>query len=95
MSGLTKRYDDPIEVELAGTAPQPTAFIWRGRRYSVDRLLKHWRQTAESWDPERRSDLDCYRVEAQGGAQRGTYDLRLDRLAGRKLPQWRLARVWD
>jgi hypothetical protein len=92
---LTKRYDDPIEVELAGTAFQPVAFTWRGRRYSVDRLLKHWRQTAEAWDPERRSDLDCYRVEALGGVQRGTYDLRLDRLAGRKQPQWRLARVWD
>ena len=95
MSGVTKRYDDPIEVELAERGTQPIAFTWRGKRYSVHRLLKHWRQTAESWDPERRSDLDCYRVEAQGGAQRGTYDLRLDRLAGRRQPQWRLARVWD
>ena len=87
---MTKRYDDPIEVELAAES-HPSSFIWRGRRYAVERLLKHWRVAGEAWDPDKKHDLECFRVEAAGG----TYELRLDRLAGRKQPQWRLARVWD
>lgn len=97
-SEVSKKYDEPIEVETAvvlregASLPgQPVAFRWRGRRYSVHRLLKYWREAGEAWDPERAKDHECYRVEADGG----TYDLRLDRLAGRSRPTWRLARVWD
>ena len=93
---MTKRYDDPIEVELAEHPPgalSPRAFSWRGRRYVVAGLIKYWREAGEGWDPERARDHECFRVEAEGGV----YDLRFDRLAGpRKGPsQWRLARVWD
>ncbi|MGH2811159.1 MAG: DUF6504 family protein [Actinomycetota bacterium] len=90
-SRLTKWYDEPIEVEVRRLQMTPVAFRWRGRRYSVQHLLKRWREAAEGWDPQSASDEECFRVEADGG----TYELRLDRLAGRKQPQWRLARVWD
>lgn len=89
--GMSKRYDDPIEVEVAGSPASPAAFQWRGRRYSVQRLLKCWREAGEAWDPVRARDFECFRVEADGG----TYDLRLDRLAGRNRPPWRLTTVWD
>lgn len=101
---MSKRYDDPIEVETGdpgssggpparrpGRLKQPVAFCWRGRRYPVQRLLKYWREAGEGWDPERVRDHECFRVEAEGGI----YDLRLDLLAGGDGLRWRLARVWD
>lgn len=92
---MSKRYDEPIEVEVIEAeglrGMGPVAFSWRGRRYAVGRLLKYWREAGGAWDPERARDHECFRVEAEGG----TYDLRLDRLAGRGRPRWRLARVWD
>lgn len=93
---MTKRYDEPIEVEVGGRlGGEPVAFRWRGRRYAVKRLLKYWREAGQGWDPGRRRDHECFRVEAEGG----TYDLRFDRLVGRAphagKQSWRLLRVWD
>ena len=95
---MTKRYEEPIEVQIADRPPRPIAFRWRGRLYHVHRLLKYWRESSEGWDPDRTKDHECYRVEAEGG----TYDLRFDRLNGRLSPgrkvkksSWHLARVWD
>src|SRR5437899_10505803 len=98
---MTKRYDDPIEVELEEDHLEglsPVAFWWRGRRYAVEGLLKYWREAGEGWDPQRARDQECFRVEAEGGV----YDLRFDRLPGsdnsdkgRTAERWRLARVWD
>src|SRR5256885_17189044 len=49
---MTKRYNDPIEVEVGNTQveevengqPQltPSAFSWRGRRYAVAVGRKYW-----------------------------------------------------
>jgi len=86
---VTKRYDDPIEVDLGGhLGTEPIAFSWRGRRYSVHRLIKYWREAMGAWDPDRFKDDEFFRVEADGG----TYDLR-HLLAGAS--SWRLSRVWD
>lgn len=91
---MTKRYDDSIEVQVHRL--EPVAFCWRGRRYSVQRLLKRWREAGEGWDPEQVRDHECFRVEARvDDDDGGIYDLRLDRLAGRGKPHWRLVRVWD
>lgn len=94
---MTKRYDEAIEVEVGmqrsngvSTAEEPSAFSWRGRRYAVSRVLKYWREAGQGWDPERISDHECFRVEAEGG----TYDLRHDRVTGPR-QRWRLSRVWD
>ena len=95
---MTKRYDEPIEVELGGPpgALGPLAFSWRGRRYAVQHLLKYWREAGEGWDPRRARDHECFRVEARSGDQAGVYDLRYDRRPPvEPNPQWRLARVWD
>ncbi|MGI8427609.1 MAG: DUF6504 family protein [Actinomycetota bacterium] len=91
---LTKRYDEPIEVEVGGRlGAEPVAFCWRGRRYSVNRLIKYWREAGQNWDPEKSKDHECFRVEAEGG----TYDLRFDRSGrGAASPvRWRLSRIWD
>ena len=86
---VTKRYDEAIEV--AAVDRRPVSFSWRGRCYVVQRLLKHWRESTCTWDPEQAADHDCFRVEADGG----TYELRLDRRATLGRPAWYLARVWD
>jgi hypothetical protein len=86
---MTKRYDEPIEVATANRTP--VSFSWRGRRYVVQRLIRHWREATCTWDPALTADHDCFRVEADGG----TYELRLDRRAGPEQHAWRLARVWD
>ncbi|HLF69673.1 MAG TPA: DUF6504 family protein [Actinomycetota bacterium] len=86
---MTKRYDEPIEVEVSRL--QPVAFSWRGRRYPVSRLLKYWREAGAGWDPERLRDHECFRVESEGG----TYDLRHERRSSRVATSWRLLRVWD
>ena len=91
---LTKRYNDPIEVEVVENNEArltPSAFSWRGRRYTVAVVLTYWREAGEGWDPQRSRDHECFRVEAEGGV----YDLRFDRLAAPKAQRWRLARVWD
>lgn len=108
---MSKRYDHPIEVEEASRGSRalekpppgqsclrpPVAFSWRGKRYPVDRLLKHWVEAGEGWDPDRKRDEEFFRVEADGG----TYELLFDRLSEHpdgepgSQPRWRLARVWD
>ncbi|MEO7802953.1 MAG: DUF6504 family protein [Actinomycetota bacterium] len=100
---MSKKYNEAIYVEMAGVevaggALQPVSFAWRGRHYSIQRLLKYWREAGEAWDPERIRDHEIFRVEADGG----TYDLRHDRTKNSK-PQasvapghsWLLIRVWD
>lgn len=95
---MSKKYDDPIEVETSSPpmGGVPAAFVWRGRRYPVERVLKRWREVTESWDPERVRDLEWLRVESFGG----TYEIHLDRRLPppeypKKTENWRLARVWD
>lgn len=101
---MSKRYNDPIEVVTTTSFPV-SSFSWRGKRYTVDHLLKHWVETRQGWDPERKADEEYFRVEAEGG----TYDLLFDRLSELSLSdtskppllgtketaRWRLARVWD
>ena len=40
-------------------AERPTAFVWRGRRYQVERILKRWRSPQGAG----------FRVVTAGGAQ--------------------------
>lgn len=89
---MSKRYDDPIEVEVkAESTGEPLAFRWRGRRYGVDRLLKYYREVADGWDAQRMRKLECFCVEAEGG----TYELRHEHSPGHKNDNWKLFRVWD
>lgn len=58
--------DQPIQV-VAGPDGSPRAFLWRGRRYTVEAVLEDWVELGEWWDchpPEQRS---VFRVRAGSG----------------------------
>lgn len=89
---MTKRYREPVDVELDGAGEAPAAFRWRGGRYRVRSVLGFWREDGGRWVgggieiPQR----DLWRVEAQNGRPgSGIYELVHEGGA------WRLDRVWD
>ena len=103
-SGMTKRYEESIEVT---TDPEdaPVAFSWRGRRYEVDRRLGSWREGGEWWNGGGR-ERECHRVLARPAGVLASgdldpdgflvtvgavYDVYRERARG----GWKLARVWD
>jgi hypothetical protein len=104
--GVTKRYDESIEVTADPLQRgAPLAFVWRGRRYEVDRPLSVWREAGAWWTSEPHED-EYHRVLARpagvlsdgavdpDGFMNGAgavFDLCLDRLRG----TWRVARLWD
>ena len=89
---------EPIEVEMRGGAlamKQPAAFVWRGRRYEITRVLDFWfdtgfgaQQRGKRWWMRRHRNV--YRVEADDGH---IYELYLDR--GGKQFEWHLYRRLD
>ncbi len=93
---MSKKYNDPIQVEVGprrsarSALAEPLAFSWKGRRYSVQRLIKYWRESSGGWDSSIANDTEMFRVEADGG----TYDLLYDRIHSNG-SSWRLRRVWD
>ncbi|HVF52821.1 MAG TPA: DUF6504 family protein [Actinomycetota bacterium] len=95
---VSKRYGDPIEVEVAGGLP--LAFVWRGRRYDVDQYLSSWLEAPAA---VRAPDVRFHRVLARPAGLTATGDLDPDGFgsplgAVYDLAQentWRLARVWD
>jgi Family of unknown function (DUF6504) len=49
---VTKRYDEPIEVDQDPIdADAPVAFSWRGRRFDIDQRLASWREAGQWWEP--------------------------------------------
>ncbi len=96
-----------VDREVAAGPPDsdaPLAFVWRGRRYGVRRVLDRWseagswwRQLAEGIPLTVTSDSDVWRVEASRGVATpnsvgtGVYDLVYEQ----SKDQWHLARVWD
>jgi hypothetical protein len=106
-SGITKRYDEAIEVSAADREWGPATFVWRGRRYEVDRPLATWKE-APHVNGHRHADINFFRllarpegslatgdIDADGYMQRvapgAVYDVYLDPARG----EWRLARIWD
>ena len=93
---MSRTYAEPVDVGVFGG--RPARFVWRGRLYTVLRVLDHWVISREWWK-QQNPDLDTpaerefWRVEASAGrsARAGTYELRHDLATG----QWMLARVWD
>jgi hypothetical protein len=50
MGGMTKRYDEDIDVTPDPASPgTPLSFVWRGRRYDIDQPLMSWREGSEWW----------------------------------------------
>jgi uncharacterized protein DUF6504 len=102
--GVTKRYDEPIEV--TGAPGPPVAFQWRGRRYDVDEHLSWWREAGEWWTGSAAKEREYHRLlarpagvfasgdlDADGFMQSpsAVFDIYRDRIRG----GWHLARVWD
>ena len=105
---VTKRYDEPIDVEpdpFDGAAP--ARFSWRGRSYQVDERLTSWREAGELWNAEKARDREYHRLLARPAGAFSTGDIDSDGfLTGppgavydvyrdRLTDGWRIARVWD
>ena len=104
---MTKRYDEPIEVEAPLVDDgAPTAFSWRGRPYEVDQHLGCWREAGEWWNGSALRDREYHRLLARPAGSLATGDVDADgflRSAGavydvyrdRARGGWRITRVWD
>lgn len=71
------RVAEPIAVTWHEGQRRPIAFVWRGRRYRVERLLEVWVVETGWWKEEGRVSRSCWRVRAGGRV----FDLRYDRIA--------------
>lgn len=92
---MSKRYQDPIEVESSNGSPR--AFFWRGKRYQIRQILTRWRESGGWWDstsseqPWLNADSkEIVRVDAIGRT-RGTYEIARDLRTG----AWTMFRVLD
>lgn len=102
---MSRLYGEPVDVWARDDGP--ARFAWRGRLYTVLRVLDHWvvsrdwwqqapagsREQAGARDAGEPSEHEFWRVEASGdrSAPPATYELRRDTGTG----SWLLARVWD
>jgi hypothetical protein len=75
----------PITVVWRPLARAPRAFLWRGRRWRVERVLQRWSIDTGWWSDEARVDRRYLRVVAEGRV----FDLYLDRT----LRRWILERA--
>lgn len=99
--GMTRRYDDPVEVRRRDE--EPSEFLWRGRLYVVRGVLAHWVETGAWWQTGATqgsaalvldgAEREVWRVEASAGRVHGAgvYDLSFDWAAG----GWTLLRTLD
>jgi hypothetical protein len=76
---------EPVAVVWDDRRRQPAAFIWRGRRFTVTRLVELWIIETGWWNDETRVSRSYCRVEAAGRL----FDLYYDRLG----KSWSLERV--
>ena len=95
---MTKRYREALEQVKVVDEPggqRPEAFLWRGQRYRVVKVIGHWREDPGWWrrpdgQPVRIEQTDLWRVEAGNGKPlTGVYEL------VRRGEDWKLDRVWD
>lgn len=78
---------DPIVVTWDERLRRPSVFVWRRRRYRIERVLENWVLETGWWkdDGEGRVSRSYWRVQADGRV----VDLRYDRLG----KSWALERV--
>ena len=105
---MTKRYDEPIQVDPDPFDPAaPRAFTWRGHSYEVDQRLGNWREAGEWWNGAAAREREYYRVLARRSGALATGELDSDGFMAappgavydvyrdRLKGDWRIARVWD
>jgi hypothetical protein len=76
---------DSIAVAWDRERTAPTAFVWRGRRWRVERIDRTWVVETGWWNDELRVDRYYSRVVAQGRI----FDLCFDR----SLKRWSIDRI--
>ncbi|WP_329521789.1 DUF6504 family protein [Spirillospora sp. NBC_01491] len=91
---MARVFGDPVEVWTSDG--RPVRFVWRGRLYTVRRVLEHWVATRDWWrEPPPAADVpgerEFWRVEATPERETGVYELRRDAATG----SWLLSRLWD
>jgi len=69
----------PITVVWRPLTRAPKAFVWRERRWRVERVLQRWSIDTGWWREELHTDRRFFRVVAQGRV----FDLFYDRRQGR------------
>ena len=75
----------PITVFWRPLSHSPRAFVWRGRRRRVERVLQRWAVDTGWWNDDVRVDRRYFRVMADGRL----FDIYLDRIDKR----WFLERL--
>jgi hypothetical protein len=82
---ITKRYDEPIDVSAADLEWGPAGFVWRGRRYEVDRPLATWREATHTRNGNKNGrgqngyvDKSFFRLLARPASSLATGDLDSD-----------------
>jgi hypothetical protein len=84
MGGMTKRYDEDIDVTPDPSSPgTPLSFVWRGRRYDIDQPLMSWREGSEWWlrgdhNAAGRQDREFHRVLARPAQSLATGEVDAD-----------------
>jgi hypothetical protein len=66
----------PITVLRRLSTPAPAAFLWRKRRWSIDRVLQRWSIDTGWWSAELHIDRRYLRVVAEGHVFDLFYDCR-------------------
>lgn len=90
---VSRVYGDPVEVWVADG--RPSRFVWRGRLYTVRRVLESW-VTTRDWLRDRHPEGEepaahvFWLVEATPDREIGVYELRYDEAGG----DWMLSRAW-
>ena len=67
----------PVAVSWDERARRPVAFVWRGRKYRIERVLETWVLETGWWRDDGHLSRSYWRVRAEGRV----VDLRYDRLS--------------
>ncbi len=79
------RSSAPIAVVWSESRRLPVAFVWRRRRYRIERVLETWILETGWWKEEGFINRAFWRVRAEGRV----FDLRYDRIT----KSWALERI--
>lgn len=86
---MAKRYHDQIELRIS-PAKQPEAFVWRGRQYRIEGVLKRWTVSGDWWRKQTVERLHAV-VAARCAGQCGQYELVYET----NKRQWYLRCIYD
>jgi hypothetical protein len=89
VAAMSKRYNEPIMLQVS-PGQEPQGFVWRGRRYQIESVIKRWTVNGEWWKQPDNQRLHAV-VTARARGQSGQYEI-VYLKAERK---WILRHVYD